>query len=311
MASLQTENGASEALVFDVKRYAINDGPGIRVTIFLKGCPLACRWCHNPEGIAPQVQKMYTANKCIGCQECVKACPLHACELTPDGIVTDLSVCDACGECAEVCPALATEMSGRYETVADLLDVIEKERPFFEESGGGVTFSGGEPLLYPKFLIEMLDACGEAGIHRTVDTSGLTSRPTLLEVAKRTDLFLFDLKLMDTQRHREWTGAGNKKILDNLKALAATGVDIQVRVPLIGGVNTDAENIEAMAAFVAALPGEPRPVSLLPYHDIARGKAERLGETFEPGPVSAPDTTDIERIVSCFEEHGLKATVGG
>jgi pyruvate formate lyase activating enzyme len=202
-------------------------------------------------------------------------------------------------------------MSGRYETVDDLLAVIEKERPFFEESGGGVTFSGGEPLLYPKFLIEMLDACGEAGIHRTVDTSGLTARHTLLEVAKRTDLFLYDLKLMDTQRHREWTGAGNKKILDNLKALAATGADIQVRVPLIGGVNTDIENIEETAAFVASLPGLPKPVSLLPYHDIAKGKAERLGETHEPGAMAEPNAADIERIIACFESHGLTATVGG
>jgi pyruvate formate lyase activating enzyme len=202
-------------------------------------------------------------------------------------------------------------MSGRYETVADLLAVIEKERPFFEESGGGVTFSGGEPLLYPKFLIEMLDACGEAGVHRTVDTSGLTSRPTLLEVAKRTDLFLYDLKLMDTQKHREWTGAGNRKILDNLKALAEAGADIQVRVPLIAGVNTDAGNIEATAAFVAALAGPPKPISLLPYHDIARGKAERLGEAHEPGSMAAPGEPDIARIIAQFAEHGLSATVGG
>lgn len=300
-----------DGLVFDVKRYAINDGPGIRVTIFLKGCPLACRWCHNPEGISPQVQKMYVASKCIGCQECVKVCPVQACELTPDGIVTDADLCEVCGQCAEVCPALATEMSGRYESVADLLKVIEAERPFFEESGGGVTFSGGEPLLYPKFLKQMLDACGELGIHRTVDTSGLTSKNTLLDVARRTDLFLYDLKLMDSARHREWTGAGNKKILGNLRALAETNANIHIRVPLIGGVNTDAENIEATAAFVATLPGAPKPVNLLPYHDVAKGKAAKLGQPYEPGPMTEPTAENLQRIVMCFETHGLVATIGG
>ncbi|MGB7452908.1 MAG: glycyl-radical enzyme activating protein, partial [Lysobacterales bacterium] len=208
------------AVVFDVKRYAINDGPGIRVTIFLKGCPLACRWCHNPEGISPTVQKMYSRDKCIGCGECVSICPIEACELTPDGIVTDNSICLRCEQCAEVCPALATEMSGRYESIADLLKVIESERPFFDQSGGGVTFSGGEPLLYPDFLIRILDACGQLNIHRTIDTAGLAKTKTLLKVAKRTDLFLYDLKLMDSEKHEQWTGVGNRRILQNLEALA-------------------------------------------------------------------------------------------
>ncbi len=300
-----------DALVFDIKRYAINDGPGIRVTIFLKGCPLACRWCHNPESVSPQVQKMYTASKCIGCQECVKVCPVQACELTPDGIVTDAGLCELCGQCAEVCPAKATEMSGRYESVADLLKVIENERVFFEESGGGVTFSGGEPLLYPKFLTEILDACGKSNIHRTVDTSGLASLNTLLDVAKHTDLFLYDLKLMDSARHREWTGAGNKRILKNLQALAGTDADIQIRIPLIEGVNTDVENIEATAVFVAALPGTKKPVSLLPYHDVARGKAAKLGKVYDPGPMREPGKEDLERIVAQFAAHGLNATIDG
>ncbi len=203
------ETGKNGALVFDVMRYAINDGPGIRVTIFLKGCPLACRWCHNPESISPGVQKMYSKNKCIGCGECVSICPAQACELTADGIVTDSSACLRCGQCAEACPASASEMSGHYETVAELLKVIEDERPFFDQSGGGVTFSGGEPLLHPGFLIEILDACGRLNIHRTIDTSGLTSTQNLLEVAKRTDLFLYDLKLMDSEKHKQWTGVGN------------------------------------------------------------------------------------------------------
>ena len=298
-------------LVFDIKRYAINDGPGIRVTIFMKGCPLACRWCHNPESISPKVQKMYSVDKCIGCGECVKICPMHACELTPEGVVTDSSICITCGECANACPALASEMSGHYESVDDLIKVIENERPFFDQSGGGVTFSGGEPLLYPAFLIEMLDACGKKNIHRTIDTSGLTSEKNLLEVARRTDLFLYDLKLMDSERHKEWTGVGNKRILKNLQTLAETGSEIQIRIPLVKGVNCDTDNIEATASFVAALPGSPKDISLLPYHDVAGGKSAKLGKEYDPGLMATPGDNELAKIITRFAEHGLTATVGG
>ena len=304
------EPGMQDGLVFDIKRYAINDGPGIRVTIFLKGCPLACRWCHNPESISPRVQKMYTESKCIGCGECVKICPQQACELTPEGIVTDDSLCIRCGQCAQACPALATEMSGRYESVADLLEVIEAERPFFDQSGGGVTFSGGEPLMYPGFLKEILDACGRLQIHRTVDTSGLAKTKNLLDVAKSTDLFLYDLKLMDSKKHKEWTGAGNKRILQNLEALANSGADIQIRIPLIKGVNADDVNIEATAAFVATLSGPSKKISLLPFHDVAEGKFAKLGQDYESYPMAAPDAEDLARVIARFAAHGLSATVG-
>ena len=297
--------------VFDIKRYAINDGPGIRVTIFLKGCPLACRWCHNPESISPEVQKLYTASKCIGCGECVKVCPLQACELTEEGIRTNADLCDVCGKCAEVCPAKATEMSGQYESVDDLMAVIEKERPFFEQSDGGVTFSGGEPLLYPKFLTEILDACGKRGIHRAVDTAGLAKKDVLLKIASRTDLFLFDLKLMDSEKHKNWTGVGNEVILDNLHSLAETGVAIQVRIPLIAGINADDGNIEASAAFVAALPGEKKQVNLLPFHDVGRGKDMKLGQSRDLHEMSEPTAADLQRVIGIFAAHGLLATVGG
>ncbi len=299
------------ALIFDIKRYAINDGPGIRMTVFLKGCPLQCQWCHNPESISPKTEKMYSADKCIGCKTCVEACPQKACTLTPDGIVTDPDLCKTCGICAEVCPTKATEMSGKLQTVQGIVDIIEKERIFFDQSGGGVTFSGGEPLMYAKFLIELLDACRAIGIHCTVDTSGQTKTETLLEVAKHTDHFLYDLKLMNNERHKKWTGVGNKKILENLNTLAETDASINIRIPLIKNVNGDFENIEQTAEFVAALPGEKRQVNILAYHNIAGRKYQRLGKLFDPGEMAEPTKEAQERIIAKFEAFGLKAMIGG
>jgi len=299
------------ALTFDIKRYAINDGPGIRVTIFLKGCPLNCRWCHNPESISPQIQKLFTRSKCIGCGECVKVCPTEACRLTTEGIITDKQLCTLCGQCAEICPSLATEMSGQEQTVAELLEIIEKERPFFDQSGGGVTFSGGEPLLYPDFLCEILDACGERNIHRCIDTAGLVKTETLLKVARRTDLFLFDLKHIDPAKHKQWTGVDNALILHNLQALAKTGANIEIRIPLIKGINADRQNIAATAAFIAALPGGKKTLSLLPYHNIAAGKDQKLGQLRDQTGMAEPSAEEISDIVSQFAEFGLTATVGG
>ncbi len=300
-----------QPLVFDIKRYSINDGPGIRVTIFLKGCPLNCLWCHNPESISPKVQKLFTASKCIGCGECCRVCPVQACTLTPEGVFTDDALCTLCGKCAEVCPTLATQMSGRSLSVAELIEVIEKERPFFDQSGGGVTFSGGEPLMYPDFLVQLLDACGARNIHRAVDTSGYVKTETLLKVAEHTDLFLFDLKMIDAEQHRRYTGVDNRLILDNLKALAESGAGIQVRIPLIGGVNDDELSVRFFAEFVAGLPGAGREVNLLPFHDVARGKDQKLGQNRDLSCLREPGQESLERAVGIFRDHGLTANVGG
>jgi len=300
-----------QPLIFDIKRYSINDGPGIRATIFFKGCPLNCQWCHNPESISPKVQKLFTAAKCIGCGECCRVCPAGACSLGSDGVVTDGDLCTLCGKCAEVCPTLATEMSGRYYSVAELLEVVEKERPFFDQSGGGVTFSGGEPLLCPEFLIEVLEACGRQNVHRAVDTSGFVETEALLKVAQHTDLFLFDLKMVDAEKHKRYTGVDNRLILNNLVALAAYGSEIHVRIPLIGGVNDDDDSIVAMAEYVAALPGEKRAVSLLPFHDVARGKDEKLGQERDLTALYEPGAVALQGVVDVFAGYGVTATIGG
>ncbi len=297
-------------LVFDIKRYAINDGPGIRIVVFLKGCNLNCVWCHNPEGISPKQERMYAQSKCIRCGTCVAACPEQAIVLTEEGIVTDTSLCNLTGLCAAVCPTTALEMTGQPMTVDEIMTEIEKERVFMEQSGGGVTFSGGEPLLHPDFLIQLLDECGELGIHRAVDTAGLANTGILMEVARRTDLFLFDLKMMDPERHKKWTGVSNEKILGNLKMLAETGVPIIIRIPLIGGVNDDMENLNQTARFVASLAGEKKTVNLLPYHKIAQTKYTKLGRPDDFQLLNEPDKVALDQAVVIFKEYGIIATIG-
>ncbi len=298
-------------LIFDVKRYAINDGPGIRVAVFLKGCPLNCRWCHNPESISAKVQKMYNKAKCIGCKSCVDACPENACSLESEGIVTNLDLCAGCGVCAEVCPTKATEMSGRMTTVEEVISIVEKERIFFDQSGGGVTFSGGEPMMQPEFLLAALIELGCMSIHRAVDTSGFVAPKILMEVAEHADLFLYDLKMMDAGRHKKWTGVDNGIILENLQLLAGTGACIDIRMPLIKGVNTDLENLEKSAAFVAGLPGEKKSVSILPYHYTMVSKYQKLGQVFDGESMSELTDAEQSEVVELFASFGLQATIGG
>ncbi len=298
-------------LIFDIKRYAISDGPGIRIAIYFKGCPLRCKWCHNPESQLPGLQKLYTASKCIGAQDCIEICPENALKLTLEGIVTDGDKCTLCGLCADACPTKAIEMSGRVYQPEELMQLIERERIHIDQSAGGVTFSGGEPLMYADFLIEMLKKCGEKGLHRAVDTCGYSSENTLLEVAKHTDLFLFDLKLMDSDQHKKWTGKDNKLILANLKALAKTGTDINIRVPLIKNVNTDENELSEMARFVATLSGKKPLVNLLPYHNIAAHKYEKLGTKYNEFEMAEPADEDLLLAEKIFTSYEIRTEIGG
>lgn len=238
-------------------------------------------------------------------------CPLKALTLTSEGIITNTELCDLCGICADVCPTKAMEMSGTRVTVEEIMKRIRRETVMMDQSEGGVTISGGEPMMQSDFLIELLDALGSEGIHRAVDTTGLAKTETLLEVAKRTDLFLYDLKMMDSQRHKKFTGVTNEKILENLKILAESGANINIRIPLIKGINADEDNIRKSAEFVAELAGEKKLVSLLPYHNIAIHKYGKLGQDYESGDMLEPSPTEIDNAIRIFAEFGLEAAVGG
>ena len=301
----------AQPLIFDIKRYAINDGPGIRLAIYFKGCPLRCVWCHNPESIAPQAQKLYTSVRCIECGECVTFCSRQALEMTEEGIRTDPQRCDLSGDCVRICPTKAMEISGAEKSIDELMGIIEREQHLFDQSDGGITVSGGEPLLFPEYLLELLDRCGERRIHRTLDTAGHVPEENLLAAAQRTELFLFDLKLIDSERHRRFTGVDNRLILSNLRALATTGAQIQIRIPLIKGINTSDEDLQAFAAAIAGLPGEKKAVALLPYHAIAVHKYRKLGSNYQEEALQPPDHEDLERAVACFSHYGLSAAVGG
>jgi pyruvate formate lyase activating enzyme len=238
-------------------------------------------------------------------------CPNDALTLTSEGIVTDTAACNLCGLCAESCPSKAIEMSGKLYGVEDLMRIIERERVHIEHSNGGVTFSGGEPLMHPKFLIEMLKACGEKGLHRAVDTCGFASTETLLVVAKHTDLFLYDLKLMDPVQHKKWTGVDNRLILKNLKILAVTGANINIRIPFIKNVNTGVEEITRMAELVSSLHGKKPFVNLLPYHNIASGKYKKLEMFYDSAEMDEPTPEEMKIAIEIFGNFGINVEIGG
>jgi pyruvate formate lyase activating enzyme len=297
-------------VIFDLKKYAIHDGPGIRTTVFFKGCPLACQWCHNPEGLTAAIQRIYRVERCIGCGQCIQLCPQKALQRTAEGVIVDSAKCDLCRICADQCPSEAVAFVGRKVSAADIAGLIEKDVAFYDQSEGGVTFSGGEPLMQPGFLLELLDVCGDLDLHRTVDTTGYADPELLMKVAQKTDLFLYDLKIMDAEKHRTYTGVSNERILANLKRLAQSGARIQLRMPVILGINSDAENIAQTADFVHSLRGVEH-ISLLPFHDSARSKYRRLGMHWVSAQIPPPSAELLQRIAARLEKFGLKVTIGG
>jgi pyruvate formate lyase activating enzyme len=297
-------------IIFDVKKFSIHDGPGIRTTVFLKGCPLHCSWCHNPEGQDPEPQLLYRADRCLGCGECIQVCPEGAIQRDGDVVTTDAEACSLCGACVKVCYPDAREMVGRQVSVAEVLAEVERDIPFYDQSGGGVTFSGGEPLLQPEFLLLLLRACKERGIHTAVDTCGHSDWQPLDDIREYVDLFLYDLKLIDDEKHRSFTGVSNQSSLDNLQALSRHGENIILRVPLIPGVNDGEDNLQATGKLAAALPSLMR-LDLLPYHNTAMHKYRRLGREFSLPDTQRPSDDHLGVIAGTLREFGLQVQIGG
>ena len=297
--------------IFDIKRYSIHDGPGIRTTVFLKGCALGCQWCHNPESIEARPELMHWPSRCRRCHACIKACPIAALSKDPSGaVLADRSKCDLCGRCAEACLYDAMQIVGREMSVEDVLAEIERDRVFFEQSGGGVTLSGGDPLVQAPFAEAVLEACRARGLHTAIDTAGFASNGALDRLARHADLVLFDLKVMDPEKHQAFTGVPNAPILENLKGLVASGREVWVRIPLVPGVNDDDVNIRQTIDFVRSL-GSVRRIGLLPYHAGGLDKARRIGQESHFRKFESPSEERLAEIEAAFRDAGFDVRRGG
>lgn len=297
-------------IIFDIKRYAIHDGPGIRTTVFFKGCPLRCWWCHNPEGLVPETELTFIKTRCLeDCDECVKKCPKDAI-LRADNIISiDRKKCDICGECTLVCPTEALIISGKNMSVEEVMKEIDKDMVFYDESMGGVTFSGGEPLMQLEFLSALLEECKKRGFHTTLDTSGYARPEEIDKIKDKVDLFLYDVKMVDDKKHKETTGVSNKLILDNLKKLSKNGGNIVVRIPVIPEINDTDEEITKIAEFISSLK-EVKDISLLPYHTLADQKYERLNKSYLMQKTPPYSEEKIEKIKKKLERFGFQVKIG-
>ncbi len=278
-------------LVFDLKKFAIHDGPGIRTTVFLKGCPLHCLWCHNPESQSREPEISFVPSKCIGCGWCFRSCPAH-CHVMRDGKhVFDRTNCVRCGICVRECYAQALELVGKPMTVEEVLTEVLKDRPFYEHSGGGMTISGGEPMAQYDFTRELLERAKQEGLHNCLDTSGFALWRQYEKLLPSVDIFLYDLKATDPARHMELTGVPLEPILRNLEALDAAGAETILRCPLVPGVNDDDAHLLAVAAIAEKL-RHVREITLHPYHPLGESKLERMGYQAKwQGGVFAPEET--------------------
>jgi pyruvate formate lyase activating enzyme len=293
-------------MVFDIQRFSVHDGPGIRTTVFLKGCNLRCAWCHNPESLHATTEIQVFPDKCITCGQCVMVCPADAVRRSEEGrIVYDRSRCLRCGRCAEACFAGARVAMGRIMTVDEVLAVVERDSAFYARSGGGATFSGGEPLLQPDFLFALLAECRARGILTAVDTAGDVPFERLRRAADLADLLLFDVKAMDEAVHRKATGTGNARILSNLARIADGSIEIRIRIPVIPSINATEENMAATAAMLRPLKGI-RHVQLLPFHKLGEGKYRGLGMEYEARDFEALPKGRIEELAAVFREAGIE-----
>jgi glycyl-radical enzyme activating protein len=272
-------NEQTGGIVFDIKKFAIHDGPGIRTTVFLKGCPLSCLWCHNPESREDGIEISFIPDKCIGCGYCFRVCPAGA-HVMKDGVhVLDRTLCVRCGKCAEECYAKALEVVGMRMSVQEALAEVMKDKPFYDNSGGGMTISGGEPMDQPEFTLELLRAAKEEGLHTCLDTSGFAPLDEYERLMPYVDIFLYDIKETDPERHKEFVGVDNALIMENLRALDRKGAKTILRCPLVPGLNDRPEHLEAVGRLASELTNVLE-VTIHPYHPLGKSKSRRIGKEY-------------------------------
>lgn len=295
--------------IFNIQRYSVQDGPGVRTTVFFKGCPLRCLWCSNPESQKSHPEVSHRNTLCNKCGRCLEACPRDAIGLHDEGVRIVRSRCDNCGACVAVCYPGALEVLGREATEEEVLAEARKDALFYRNSGGGVTVSGGEPLAQPGFVARLLARCQQAGLHTTVDTCGHASTAALEMVVPYADLVLYDVKHTDEAAHRRATGLSVKRVLANAAAVARAGVPIIMRLPLIPGINDSEANITATARFALDL-GVPR-LDLLPYHRFGASKYANLDRRYRLDGLASPSEEEVQRLKALIESMGLECQIGG
>jgi pyruvate formate lyase activating enzyme len=299
---------ALTALVSNIQGYSIHDGPGIRTVVFLKGCPLRCRWCANPENLSDRVRVGFLSNLCKHCGRCAKSCPRGA--ILPDADRRiDREKCDECAKCVEACFYDALVRYGEEKTAEEVFEQVRRDKIFYDSSGGGVTVSGGEPLTHADFVAELFALCRGEGIHTCAETCGCVPRSAFERVLELTDAFYFDLKLMDSEKHREYTGQGNGQILSNARFLADSGANILFRQPLISGVNSPEENVKATAAFIRSLGREDLALQLIPYHRMGTSKYAALDIPYRLEDMKPMAAEEVEAVRALYESFGVSCTV--
>jgi len=305
----QVDEGALTARIFNIQRFSTEDGPGIRTTVFLKGCPLTCPWCSNPESQAGGTEVAHSDSLCDHCNRCVEVCDKHAIALNPaGGVIINREVCDNCAECIPVCGAGALRMIGDEYTVDQVLDEVKKDFAYYRNSNGGVTCSGGEPLSHARFVAALFKRCQAAGIHTTLDTCGSAPRRAVERVIEHTDLVLFDFKIFDPAVHSAIVGAPLQQILDNAKYIVSKGVRLIARMPLIPGYTDSDENVSALAGFIRTL-GAYIPVNVLPYHRFGTNKYRMLDRSYEPGEAKPLAAERVQSVVDRIQSFGLECEI--
>jgi len=292
-------------VVFDIQRYSLQDGPGLRTIVFLKGCPLRCVWCSNPESQRPQPQLFYDGDRCTLCLTCVPSCPTGALTTAgPGSLSYDLSLCTHCGACVAVCPNSARSITGREMSVDEVLAAVLRDAPFYRRSGGGVTLSGGEPTSQAEFSVALLETFRAHGLDTAVETCGQSETRTFLSVVQLADHVFFDIKQMDRDRHMEFTGVSNELIQDNLRALLHVHSDVTVRYPLVPGCNDSGDDLRAFAGFLLTLPRIPA-VEFVPYHRFGEHKYRLLGRPYRLEGTPTCDEDEIQDACAVLRQHGI------